>query len=163
MGEAASDPNRVWQVREQARLVAFYCIGMSIVMLFAALLPVGMGGRAFTLTTAAFIGGGWFFRLRPSGVQLSGGTVIVRNPFRTQSFALAEVVEFSNGRSGMFPRIGLLHLRDGRSVHIFAIQNVSPLWSPHVGGAEDVVAELNATLDSVRDGNGRRAKGMRQS
>jgi hypothetical protein len=69
------------------------------------------------------------------------------NVTRTVDVPVADVDRFTVGPGRFFPRIGKLRLRDGKAIHIWAIQSTV---NQHVRlgdrGAHDVVDELNVAL-----------------
>ena len=164
MAELAPDPNRLWREPEQARVTRLLWIGVTIAACLGALLSQRPSDAAICLAIAGAWNGFYFTRWRRVGVQLLPDKVIVRNPLRTQSFAIGDVLEFSLGRWVIFRRVGLLHLRDASVVHISAIQGADPLIRPHYRAAEDVVDELNAMLDRMREGESpRRGLALRKT
>jgi hypothetical protein len=139
----------LYRSREQARLVFLFCAGFSLMLVFGAVLPSRApgGARLAWLVASLGVGFAYWFRLRLVGVTVDDKYVTIVNPRRTRVVPLSDVDHVAVGRGAFFPRIGLLFLRDGSRVGIWAIQSVwNPLIRPSDRGAHDVVDELNAAL-----------------
>ena len=123
-------------------------IGGPVLLVAYALLPFGSTViRIAALVVAGALPVLYLMRLRWAGVSIAGGTVHVVNVTRTVDVPVADVNRFDVGPGRFFPRIGRMRLRDGRCVHIWAIQST---LNQHVRagdrGAHDVVDELNDAL-----------------
>jgi hypothetical protein len=134
---------------QQATAVRFACVVAGPVLLVAyALVPIGSAGmRVAALAAAAALPIVYAMRLRHAGVSVADGMVHVVNVTRTVDVPVGDVDRFTVGPGRFFPRIGMLRLRDGSAIHIWAIQST---LNQHVRaddrGAHDVVDELNAAI-----------------
>ncbi len=113
-----------------------------------AVLPIGSDlTRIAAFVAAVVLPVAYWLRLRHAGVTVQDGRVHIVNVTRTHDVPVADVDRFGVGPGRFFPRIGRMRLRDGRCVHIWAIQST---LNQHVReadrGAHDVVDALNAAL-----------------
>lgn len=127
----------------------FAClVGGPVLLAAYALVPIGSAAtRVAALVVAAALPILYRTRLWRAGVSIADGTVHIVNVTRTLDVPVADVDRFDVGPGRFFPRIGRMRLRDGRCVHIWAIQST---LNQHVRaddrGAHNVVDELNAAI-----------------
>jgi hypothetical protein len=139
----------LYRSRQQAAAVRFACLVAGPVLLAGyAALPIGSAAtRSAALVAAAVLPFAYWLRLRHAGVSVADGLVQIVNVTRTLEVPVADVDRFTVGPGRFFPRIGKLRLRDGKTIHIWAIQST---LNQHVRagdrGAHDVVDELNVAL-----------------
>jgi hypothetical protein len=143
-----NDETTLYRSRQQARAVRFVCVAGPVLLTGYAALPIGSAvTRIAALIVAVVLPVAYWFRLRHAGVTVTDGRVHIVNVTRTHDVTVADVNRFDVGPGRFFPRIGRLRLRDGRCVHIWAIQST---LNQHVReadrGAHDVVDDLNAAL-----------------
>jgi hypothetical protein len=143
------DDPTLYRSPQQAKAVRFAClIGGPVLFASYAALPIGSAvERVAALVVAAALPILYWARLRRAGISIADDTVHIVNVTRTLDVPVADVDRFTVGPGRFFPRIGRLRLRDGRCVHIWAIQST---LNQHVResdrGAHDVVDALNEAL-----------------
>jgi Bacterial PH domain len=134
--------------------VILLAIGLFLILFYALLCWIARNDEQFRTNWPAVVGMGLFVggpallmvRSAFCGVVLKPEGVLVRNPLRTHAFGWDEVQGFSIGTRSMYPKIGLLHLTDGREVRLFGIQGPNPDVRPGAHEAEDLIAELNEAM-----------------
>jgi hypothetical protein len=104
-----------------------------------------------TLTLAAGAAGyALTFRAARAGIRVDERGVAIMNLTRTTTIPWAQLEAFSVGAHGAWPRIGIAHLHDGRTIAIWGIQGPNPwVWSRR-GRAERMIGELNNHLRQQR-------------
>jgi len=120
--------------------------------IFGILLPIGAPSNPPAIAVVSFVAFGlllaifgllglvWLPRM---GCLPTEAGVLIRGFRRTKLVDWDDISQFSLGRAGWTPRVGLVHLRDGRVVRITGIQ------APNVGSranAEALIAALNLEL-----------------
>jgi hypothetical protein len=83
-------------------------------------------------------------------VKVSGDVVTIRNPVHTTKVACEEIALFEVGPHGLYPKVAVARLRDGRDIRIFGIQGPNPVSRPGNRDAETLVARLNERLAAGR-------------
>ncbi len=83
-----------------------------------------------------------------AGIFASGDKIYVRNVFGSVDLAWEEVDHFDIGQSGMFPEVCRIHVRDGRVLRAFGVQenNISLVRPKAKRPAQRLVSELNEEL-----------------
>jgi hypothetical protein len=138
--------------REQSGVILVAVMGSSAVLLIMATL----GPRdplPLLFFTAAW---SWFGigRCSLAGVRVEETGLRIRNPLRTHRVQWGEIVGIKVGSKGIWPRVALVELVGGRSVHIWGLQGPNPLTRPKSEW------KLNAEVDRLRQlmlEHGRRA------
>jgi hypothetical protein len=140
--------SNLYRSPKQARAVRFVCTWSPLFLVAYAALPIGFTvTRVAALVAAVGLPVLYRLRLRHAGVSIDGGNVHVVNVTRTHDVPVGDVDRFTVGPGRFFPRIGKLRLRNGKAIHIWAIQStVNQHVRPGDRGAHDVVDELNAAL-----------------
>jgi hypothetical protein len=139
----------VFRSPRQAKAVRFAClIGGPVLLAAYAIAPIGAAWmRIAAVLVALALPVVYMARLRHAGVSIADGVVHVVNVTHTVEVPVGDVDRFDVGPGRFFPRIGRLKSRDGRCIHIWAIQST---LNQHVResdrGAHDVVDALNHAL-----------------
>jgi hypothetical protein len=146
--DSVGDDANLYRSPKQARAVRFVCTWGPLFLVAYAALPVGFTvTRVAALVAAAGLPLAYWSRLRHAGVTVADARVHIVNVTRTVDVPLDDVDRFTVGPGRFFPRIGKLRLRDGKAIHIWAIQStVNQHVRPGDRGAHDVVDALNAAL-----------------
>jgi hypothetical protein len=128
--------------------VCLFCAGSTLLFgLGAALSGAPIAVRVIWLAASIGVVCLYCFRLRLVGVMIDDQHVTIVNVLRTSVVAVRDVDRFEVGRGSFFPRIGLVVLRDGSRVGIWAIQSVwNPLIRPNDPSVLNVVDDLNRAL-----------------
>lgn len=105
------------------------------------------------MLTLALLGLLCTWRVTRAGVRTDEHGILVVNPIRTQQFPWAAVERFSVGTHGMSARKGIVHLCDGSTVGMWAVQGPgTPEGRPEDRTAEGEIEQLNALLVEHTDG-----------
>jgi hypothetical protein len=149
---SASDLRRSYRTWEQS-------IGVGILGVIGSTF-VTLGGLAMSMAPTAVVGvlmtlvgvlgylGTW--RAVRAGVRADEHGVVIMNPLRSTTVPWAEVERFSVGAHGLWPRVGIVHLRDGSTVAIWGIQGPNPVVRPKNRSAERLIVSLNHRLEAAR-------------
>ena len=149
--DSAATGSQVFRNREQSTGYVVIGVGFFVVMLFwmALAKDLSVSGRLFGLGVG-FIGGAFCFWLARSAVYTDSRGVEIVNPFRTMIVSWDDVLCFSVGRFGLYPKIGIVELKNGVRRHMSALQGPNPLGRPRNRTAETLVASLNDLLTEAR-------------
>lgn len=106
---------------------------------YSSVLPVIIG----TVMLAGLVLGG---RVAWSAVVVADDCICVRNPFSSYRLPWDEIESFRIGRSGILSAVCLIHVKDGRLLHAFGIQERRLA----TGMASRMVERLNVELSARR-------------
>jgi hypothetical protein len=136
-----SSPRRYYS-RHQA--IATAGVGGFLLLIFVSGLFASkyVGVKVF-VGANLLIWGAIYVRAIRSGITSSERGIEVRNVFSTFELPWREIERFEIGRSGLFPLVCLIHLRDGSRRHAFGIQERGNFPN---GSAQALTQELNAEL-----------------
>jgi hypothetical protein len=90
-------------------------------------------------------------RLARAAVHADDSGITIVNPFKTRQVAWNAIDRFVVDRHGIYPRIGLVELKDGSRIHLWALQGPNPLGRPRNRIAERLIDTLNELLRDSRN------------
>jgi len=132
-------------------MLAGYCGTAFVAILGLALIGVpGAGAGAVALLLMAVLGFVGTHRGARAGARVDARGVTIVNPRRSVTIQWSMLEGFSVGAKGLWPRVGIAHLRDGSSVTIWGIQGPNPRTRPENRSAEKLIDALNAHLGSTK-------------
>lgn len=88
--------------------------------------------------------------LATRSVYVDSEGISVANPFRTRRLRWSDVAGLSVDRYRFYPKIGVIDLKDGTRIHMWALQGPNPVGQPKDRTAELLVDELNEWLRAWR-------------
>lgn len=132
---------RIYRSRVQGYGLVVWAVFLTLICLPAI---VDEGNLALGLVLLAY----WPFALRCGYCKVvtdPTGLVSI-TPFGRRTLRWEEIDSFTIGRSGVFSRVALAHLKSGETVRMWSIQGANPLTRPKPGQAGRAVADLNDEL-----------------
>jgi hypothetical protein len=132
-------------------MLAGYCGTAYVAILGLALIGVPSAGPgAAALLLMAVLGFIGTHRSARAGARVDAHGVTIVNPRRSVTIQWSMLERFSVRPKGLWPRVGIAHLRDGSRVTIWGIQGPNPRTRPENRSAEKLIDALNARLGSMQ-------------
>ena len=156
--DAGSDPmasdRAVFRNREQAITLAITGLVFFLLLLsWMALSSQRSLGEKLIFFAAVVIPYTGFVvvRLARTAVRANEGGITIINPLKTRHVSWNSIERFIVDRYGLYPKIGIVELKDGSRIHLWALQGPNPLGRPRNRIAENLVEALNELLRNSRN------------
>jgi hypothetical protein len=141
LSETPSSPRRYYS-RHQAITIAV-AGGFFLFIFLSGIFASRYAGVKIFVAASVLVLGVIYVRAIRAGIDSTESGIEVRNVFFTFKLPWQVIERFEIGRSGLFPMVCLIHLRDGSSRHAFGIQERGNFPS---GSAQSLTQELNVEL-----------------
>jgi PH (Pleckstrin Homology) domain-containing protein len=139
---------RVYRSKEWARGLALTGSGVTMLLLTKVLTTERFSANEYVvaLTIVAAVGYFLLFRVAGSAIIVTDRGVVVRNPLGPRAVRWDDIQRFSIEQWSVFPGIGTIEVRGGRSLRVFGVQIPDPRFGKFDRQTEDAIDELNRLL-----------------